>query len=326
MEKVFFNNIRKEIIGLLDNAEENVYIAMAWFTSAELFDTLISCLERGVRVQLIILDNTINFMYFAPDFNQFIKHKNAVLKIAGLNIGFMHHKFCVIDNKIVITGSYNWTYYAETRNIENIVITDDKDTVNQYKEEFTSLFHRIEKEATSTPRFDISDVETSRNINFDDLNYEIESICVAQNLPIKKVLKTNTIVNIVETKRTPISKCNIGLHALDKDDNEVFDVYIREGEKLPYESNEEKRYYDSEHNQEFPCDVISGFPIERETWVPEKKEDLMKITKGIKKENLEIRFKMTLNIDGSLRVDVRCPDSGQTMMISIIEPNFVKYE
>ena len=34
----------------------------------------------------------------------------------------MHNKFCVIDNKVLINGSYNWTYYAEDRNRENILI------------------------------------------------------------------------------------------------------------------------------------------------------------------------------------------------------------
>lgn len=51
----------------------------------------------------------------------------------------MHHKFCVIDDKIAITGSYNWTYYAETRNVENIIISDNPEIVNGYASEFQRL-------------------------------------------------------------------------------------------------------------------------------------------------------------------------------------------
>ena len=36
--------------------------------------------------------------------------------------GKMHHKFCVIDNQLVITGSYNWSTSAECKNIENMVL------------------------------------------------------------------------------------------------------------------------------------------------------------------------------------------------------------
>ena len=36
----------------------------------------------------------------------------------------MHNKFCIIDHKTVITGSYNWTRKAKT-NDENITVTKD---------------------------------------------------------------------------------------------------------------------------------------------------------------------------------------------------------
>ena len=70
--QAFFSNIRFEILSLLEHAEKEVLIAMAWFTSAELFDALISCLKRNVKVELVLLDNAINYMYYAPDFNELI--------------------------------------------------------------------------------------------------------------------------------------------------------------------------------------------------------------------------------------------------------------
>jgi phosphatidylserine/phosphatidylglycerophosphate/cardiolipin synthase-like enzyme len=42
-------------------------------------------------------------MYYAPDFNEFIK-AGGKLRIANAENGFMHHKFCVIDNDLAITG------------------------------------------------------------------------------------------------------------------------------------------------------------------------------------------------------------------------------
>ena len=48
----------------------------------------------------------------------------------------MHNKYCIIDNDTVITGSYNWTTAAETKNDENITIhcicSDGSDLVKKY--------------------------------------------------------------------------------------------------------------------------------------------------------------------------------------------------
>lgn len=43
----------------------------------------------------------------------------------ALRWGLMHNKFCIIDNQMVITGSYNWTSNAELRNTENVTIRRD---------------------------------------------------------------------------------------------------------------------------------------------------------------------------------------------------------
>ena len=35
---------------------------------------------------------------------------------------FMHHKILVVDQEVMITGSYNWSFTAEHRNYENITV------------------------------------------------------------------------------------------------------------------------------------------------------------------------------------------------------------
>ena len=73
MQEAHFEKIRSHILSLLKKASEEVLIAMAWFTSIEIFTELINCLNRGVNVKLALLDSPINFMEYAPDFNEFIK-------------------------------------------------------------------------------------------------------------------------------------------------------------------------------------------------------------------------------------------------------------
>ena len=52
----------------------------------------------------------------------------------------MHHKFMVIDQSSVITGSYNWTRSAAEYNHENIVLLNDAGIAKSYQDEFNRLW------------------------------------------------------------------------------------------------------------------------------------------------------------------------------------------
>lgn len=324
MEQAFFENIRSEIIPLLKEANNEVLIAMAWFTSGELFQELLTCCDRGVKVKLIILNNSINFMYYAPDFNELIKH-GGELRIANLDIGFMHHKFCIIDDQYVITGSYNWTYYAETRNIENIFVTDISSVIDSYRKEFDRLLSETSV-IKESPRLSWYEIEQREDVNYHELNHEIGIICEKRNLPVIKVFKPKTIVQVVENRRTPYTSCHIGIRALDDKDKESFQVYIDEHVKLPFKSKPQKLYYDPNDSPTLPCCFIYGSPKNQDDWHIIKEVDISEITKGTKSGDIPISFSMFLNIDGSLRVDISCPTTGKTMMISALESKLVRYE
>lgn len=52
----------------------------------------------------------------------------------------MHHKFAVVDERLLITGSLNWTQTAVQRNKENILITEDPELVQPFVKEFQRLW------------------------------------------------------------------------------------------------------------------------------------------------------------------------------------------
>ena len=324
MEKAYFTKIRSEIIPYLKQAKEDVVIAMAWFTSGELFHELLNCLERNVKVDLVLLDNAINYMDYAPDFNLFV-NAGGTLRIADFSVGFMHHKFCVVDRKIAITGSYNWTYYAETRNVENIFITDSSEIVSLYLAEYRRLSNLLTV-SSSCPRLSWDDIEARNDVDFRELNYEIERICEVQNKPIRRIFETKTEVVRTEIKKTPLAKYAIGVKALDSNDNVIFYPFIDSGTKLPYRSTEIELFFDSKNMKEFPCLFIFGNPNNKNEWHLIKEVDLMQVAKATCEENLPVKFSMNLEDNGSLRVDVSCSKSGQKLTVSALDSNFVKYE
>ena len=324
MEKAYFCNIRSEIIPLLKQARVTISVAMAWFTSSELFQELLNCLSRKVKVELVLLDNPTNFMEFAPDFNRFIE-AGGIFRLSKPENGFMHHKFCIIDNEILITGSYNWTYNAENRNIENIVISDVSSVVEEFQNEFSRLIRTTEK-TDECPRLTWNEIGQRDDADYREMNYEIEYICEARNLAVQKVIKPNTTVQIIDTKRIPRAKYDIGIESIDDKGHNMFASFIAKGQELPYKSGERIFYIDSKNNTTFPCSLIYGTPNQRDSWQLIKEESLLPVAKGIADDDLEIRFSMHLDIDGNLRVDVICPKSGHTMMLSSLQSDFVKYE
>ena len=322
MEKAYFNNIRSEIIPRLKSAKDNVNIAMAWFTSSELFQELLNCLSRKVKVELVLLDHPTNFMEHAPDFNRFIE-AGGIFRLSKPENGLMHHKFCIIDNEILITGSYNWTYNAENWNIENIVISDVLSVVEEFQNEFSRLIRTTEK-ANECPRLTWDEIGQRDDVDYHELNKEIEYICKARNLAVQKVIKPNTTVQIIETKRTPRAKYDICIK-VSHNGAEGYFTFIDKGKKLPYQSETSIFYIDSKTETTYPCPIVYAVPDEKRI-VLIKEENLLPVAQDIADENLEIKFSMHLDIDGHLRVDVVCPQSGHTMMIPYSNRDLVIYD
>lgn len=61
----------------------------------------------------------------------------------------MHHKFVIIDKKLLITGSANWTMQAFYGNSENIIITNDNNIVSQFVVEYDRLWLRFSEVNTN---------------------------------------------------------------------------------------------------------------------------------------------------------------------------------
>ena len=119
MEKVYFKDIKNEIITGIAASQTELRIAVSWFTNEKIFDVLLAKLEHGVKITLVIIDDYINNGDYGLNFQKFIDKGGKLFY--GKEENPMHHKFCIIDESILFTGSYNWTYFAEFKNHENVV-------------------------------------------------------------------------------------------------------------------------------------------------------------------------------------------------------------
>lgn len=125
------------IIEKIDNAKEFINIAMYTFTDREIAQAIIRAKDRGVDIKIYLDYSQVNAEYSKSRY--FVNNAIEGIRISSNNY-IMHNKFAVIDNKIVITGSYNWTASAGERNDENLLVIDDKNVVNKYQNQFNNLW------------------------------------------------------------------------------------------------------------------------------------------------------------------------------------------
>ncbi len=132
--KTSFDKIQNDILVALNKAKISINLAIAWFTNERLYKKLLEMKEQGVDVKVVIYKDGINHKH-GVDLSVF-----DTTEIRGTRGGIMHSKFCIIDNQIVIEGSYNWTDGAEYKNDEHInIIEGDNSLATEYSLRFKSL-------------------------------------------------------------------------------------------------------------------------------------------------------------------------------------------
>lgn len=142
MNKAIFTEIEKTILANLKVATSSINIAVAWFKNPVFYNLILEKQKNGVNVQIILADDISNFTNSLLDFQEFI-NSNGSIKISRFP-ALMHHKFCIVDKRLLITGSYNWTLNAEHKNIENILLIKELGIIQAFEDEFMRLSKRTE--------------------------------------------------------------------------------------------------------------------------------------------------------------------------------------
>lgn len=129
-------SIDKPLISLYDQAQRSIHVAMYTLTLDAYAESLIRAHARGVDVKVVL------------DRRQARGRGSDAQRLdaAGIPVrygsgsGLMHHKFSIIDGRIVTTGSYNATWSGSHRNAENAVVIEDQEVARSFEAEFRTLW------------------------------------------------------------------------------------------------------------------------------------------------------------------------------------------
>lgn len=123
---------------MIKATKESLDIAIFSFTNDYLYRTVLEVYKRGVKVRIISDDECCN--NYGCDVQKLCA-EGIPCKTDSSKEYHMHNKFAVIDNAVVITGSFNWTAQAALYNQENILFIENKEIAQKYTDEFNHLFN-----------------------------------------------------------------------------------------------------------------------------------------------------------------------------------------
>lgn len=130
------DGVAARLVELLRGAEERIEIMAFAFTLDALGSVVAERSAEGVWVRGVIEADQAGDPGTEFDF---LRKMGVDLRVDG-NPNSMHHKVIILDGRVVITGSYNFSHNAEQINDENLIIIHNAELAAQYETEFERVF------------------------------------------------------------------------------------------------------------------------------------------------------------------------------------------
>jgi phosphatidylserine/phosphatidylglycerophosphate/cardiolipin synthase-like enzyme len=149
----------------LSASKKTVDLALFVFSDQQLANILEERHDQNVQVRALIepqfayrsYSEALDMMGFALSENCKYEVDNHPWKNPISTVGvpilakgdLLHHKFAVIDNQTVITGSHNWSEAANNGNDEILVVIENPTVAAHYQREFDRLYSTIKPGLTA---------------------------------------------------------------------------------------------------------------------------------------------------------------------------------
>lgn len=181
----YIDGIDAPLASAIDAAQRSLDIAVFELNSKRIYEAILAAHRRGLAVRIVTDDRH----GLDDDSNTELRD----LRAAGLPIvadnrsALMHNKFTIVDERVVWTGSLNYTRNGAFRNNNNVLVLESAQAVAAYQSEFDEMFERGEFGARSSNDGVISIEEDAGEISIifapeaDEIAALKESIQAAQS-------------------------------------------------------------------------------------------------------------------------------------------------
>ena len=125
--------IKDKISESITNAKSEILIAMYNFSYKKFAKDLVDASKNGVKITVFLDAKKVKE---DPEISEYLKKNNIKVVLVKDK---MHLKVALIDSKVAIFGSTNWTKESFEENYELIYITEDEKTVETLSSFIKSL-------------------------------------------------------------------------------------------------------------------------------------------------------------------------------------------
>ncbi len=123
-----------KLVAKVNGAKKSIKFMAFTYTQADLGNAMLAREKAGVQVQGVIENRGASQGVLPALFCG-----KVAVETDG-NKYTMHHKVIIIDDHLVITGSFNFTQTADQANDDNVLIIDNAAVAQQYEAEFTRVY------------------------------------------------------------------------------------------------------------------------------------------------------------------------------------------
>lgn len=138
------NNPDKIFVRLVKAAKKTIDVAVFDIEEPTTTQALINAHKKGVRVRVLTDTDNLNDKVYPSKKREAIEALMAarIPVVDDRRTAFMHHKFVIIDDNIVLTGSLNLTINSLYRDNNNALRIISKQLADNYKAEFNRMFEQ----------------------------------------------------------------------------------------------------------------------------------------------------------------------------------------
>jgi phosphatidylserine/phosphatidylglycerophosphate/cardiolipin synthase-like enzyme len=141
------DNCFESVVKYLRASKESIYCMLYSYTLNDFTYELkrLKALHPNLDIKIIIEEDICNYPYC--EYTSLLKDDIEI--IFDKNKKNMHHKFCVFDNSVVMTGSMNMSLNGISNNEESLIFISDENLASKYLNYFNKYWAYWNNENTS---------------------------------------------------------------------------------------------------------------------------------------------------------------------------------
>lgn len=135
--------VNEQLKEVIDYTKQCINICIHNFAALDIVKDLEIARDRGLRVRIVILElgDTKNKGHLAET----LLHRGFDIRVLKIRNGDDQiQDFILLDDRILVTGVYNWLAYQKRDICNNVIIHYNQERIHAYKHTFYALFTEAE--------------------------------------------------------------------------------------------------------------------------------------------------------------------------------------